>query len=1393
MNGDPRPDPRSAGHRSRVPGHAPSGSVPSGGPLASSRPRSIGGYAVVGTLGRGGMGVVHRCRDAMGREVALKTITTAALGRLDDRLRREAQAIARLRHQNIVGLIAVGEDEGRPYIVMDLVRGEALSATLKRNGPLPPARAAAIVRDVARALDHAHDHGVTHRDVKPANILIDEHGEPRLTDFGLAADASATTQLTATGQLVGTLHYMAPEQADGDRSGHGPHTDIWAAGAVLYACLTGRPPFEGGDVMQLLKKVLLDRPVAPRKLQPWIPEGLERIVLRCLEKEPGARWPSAEALAEALEPYAEGEDEVGDAVRVERRPVAIVAAAVGLAFAVLAIGYAWSSGHAPERPPVVVTAGGEAPIQRPIPRPEPPVRSTSGATANARDPQALIEEGTRLLRAFDARGALAIAEEARRLDPELPDAIWLAQSASRLLRDRARDEDLRALRTEGRQLYAARILQRRATPRDSVRAAELRLELGDPHGALEELRAIDPDPLAPDDRWDLHLFTAIATSLTHPDADDSTRAAVAILEPLKARMPMGHRVRGYLCELYYQRGMFEQAEGFLQTYLAASPGDDRARSLLREVRRALGRSGPNTESLRRLLTDAKSAFDAGDPARTRALADEAIALDDSSANAWYFRARADIALGAEQAEIDGSMSRAASLYAERRGAGAASATDLSRLAELLLFARQTGEALTLVSEALARTGPDALPRDELVTTTLIHANLLESIGSPDAALAALTALPDELCVGHSVRLHLARMLATRGRIDQAIDSARRYTEERPAAASGWSALIQCILARPSLSPRELWRPLDELAARDPDAALAACREIEARLVQESAGRRRVPPQLFQTRARCLEQLGRPDEAIAILREVLAAGRLRPGLETSINAELSRLERRGGDPDALDLSSTGVAELWSMSQDTLAIADPVAARQTNARLLARYVELAPTSPLDRGRMGVIAGRAGDRERAEETLLLLLRDTPASALGAERWAMHLTLVEALLAAPGASADTAQVERAIASIPAASELPLDDPIRWQRAALEFTLGRVDDATGTLEAYLAANPRDPRAWELAFRCAAARGDTARVFAISRAALDNGVIHSQYLIHRARWHSEAARFTSADQDYRRAVELADSPEPRARALALAARGAYDLGDAGGALAMLDGVRGSPPDPAASRLRPHLEALERGDPVELDAAIDRGTRALRVFDLEAAEALARVVRELDPGNPDAAWILWRVEAELRPGRDGDAAVIAYERYLARGSPEARDLARRGGLAPVVAAVREDSSFYDEAEKTLAEALARTDELHPDDHWDAVSAQARLVWSFHAESPLGAGEATAHAQALGILEAQPTRIPEAHRLRPFHARWLHGVGRTDEALDVLRTYVAIQPRDLFARETLESLESREDGR
>jgi predicted Ser/Thr protein kinase len=268
----------------------------------------FGDYQVEGELGRGGMGVVFRARQkGLNRLVALKMLTGHYGPDEIARFRAEAETAAGLHHTNIVQIYEVGEDEGAPFFSMEYIESGSLADKL-RGAKLSPRETAQLLISVARALHFAHQNGVVHRDMKPANVLLDPDGVPKVTDFGIAKRLTGDTSLTLTGAVIGTPTYMAPEQAKGSSRNVGPAADIYSLGAILYEMLAGRPPFLPEDSETALAvRVITEDPVSPAWHRPGIPRDLETICLKCLEKEPRDRYSSAAAFAEDLRRYLEDE------------------------------------------------------------------------------------------------------------------------------------------------------------------------------------------------------------------------------------------------------------------------------------------------------------------------------------------------------------------------------------------------------------------------------------------------------------------------------------------------------------------------------------------------------------------------------------------------------------------------------------------------------------------------------------------------------------------------------------------------------------------------------------------------------------------------------------------------------------------------------------------------------------------------------------------------------------------------------------------------------------------------------------------------------------------------------------------------------------------------------
>jgi serine/threonine protein kinase len=330
---------------------------PGGAALAPPTPErpalpSVPGFEILAELGRGGMGVVYKAQHLrLKRLVALKMIRAGAGASTEQRarFRAEAEATARLQHPHIVQIHEIGEHQGQPFLSLEFVEGRSLAHTLAGR-PLPPGEAAELLETLARAIAHAHQLGIVHRDLKPANILLQEERSqrrkdaktdqeekeekeekennqkfgsllssfaslrlcessfiPKLTDFGLAKLLEDDVGHTRTGAILGTPSYMAPEQAAGRTREATTAIDVYALGAILYECLTGRPPFKAATLLETLEQVRLQEPIPPRRLEPRVPRDLEQICLKCLAKEPKRRYASAADLAEDVRRFLDGE------------------------------------------------------------------------------------------------------------------------------------------------------------------------------------------------------------------------------------------------------------------------------------------------------------------------------------------------------------------------------------------------------------------------------------------------------------------------------------------------------------------------------------------------------------------------------------------------------------------------------------------------------------------------------------------------------------------------------------------------------------------------------------------------------------------------------------------------------------------------------------------------------------------------------------------------------------------------------------------------------------------------------------------------------------------------------------------------------------------------------
>ncbi len=315
-------------------------------------PIEIGNYEILNEIARGGMGVVFRARHTeLDRVVALKMMIAGPLADHSEkqRFRIEAEAAAQLDHPGIVPIFEVGEYHGQPFFTMGYIDGESLAARISRE-PLEPVAAAELARRIADAVQYAHQRGVVHRDIKPLNVLIDSRGQPRVTDFGLARRVESDSNLTGTGQVLGTPSYMAPEQAAGQVDAVGQPADVYAIGATLYCMVTGRPPFQAANVIDTIRLVVEQEPASPQQINPIIPVDLATICLKCLHKDPRRRYASASDLADDLTRFLGHQPilarPIGPIERatkwIRRNPaVAGLATAIGLSILALIVGGAW--------------------------------------------------------------------------------------------------------------------------------------------------------------------------------------------------------------------------------------------------------------------------------------------------------------------------------------------------------------------------------------------------------------------------------------------------------------------------------------------------------------------------------------------------------------------------------------------------------------------------------------------------------------------------------------------------------------------------------------------------------------------------------------------------------------------------------------------------------------------------------------------------------------------------------------------------------------------------------------------------------------------------------------------------------------------------------------------
>ncbi len=489
----------------------------------------VGPYEVERELGRGAMGAVFLARDPRsGARVVVKTLVVMDLDAAE-RFEREGRIGLALRHPGIVETLEVGRDPARgPYVVMEHVDGPTLREVLAK-GPLEPARAAELLREIAIAVEHAHRSGVIHRDLKPANILLDARGRPRVADFGLSR-AAWEPSLSATGELAGTPSYLPPEQVTGGSRAHGVPGDVWALGVLLHEALAGEVPFRAESNLALLHAIASD-PESP--LPAHVPHRLAAVVRRCLEKEPAKRWPSAAAVAAELESLE------------ERAPSRRGILALGGALSVLVVAGA-------------VAASARRPLQAPAAPPAAPPRVAAPAGPNQRE---LIERG----RELDDLGCCEAAIAA------FTSAIAIGPSADALFeRIHAR------LRLANSKEHGTEILED-ARAASGLERGTIRARLfGTSEGVEQLAREARDDPLV--------IEGLYSTDLMQERPDEALRLADRLIEVSRERWYPRILRTASLRSL----GRLDEAESELDAIVAAAPTSSYALYSRSKVRRARG-------------------------------------------------------------------------------------------------------------------------------------------------------------------------------------------------------------------------------------------------------------------------------------------------------------------------------------------------------------------------------------------------------------------------------------------------------------------------------------------------------------------------------------------------------------------------------------------------------------------------------------------------------------------------------------------------------------------------------------------------------------------------------------------------------------------------------------
>ncbi len=1154
------------------------------GDLHREMPATIGRYRVLSELGRGGMGVVYEGHDPeLDRPVAIKMIRDLD-GDEDEleRFVREARAGAKLAHPGIVSVYDVGRHQGRPYIAMDCVEGEGLDVLLRRE-KLAPRRVAELLSQVARALHHAHERGIIHRDVKPQNIIIDAAtGRPRVTDFGLARVAGGR-DLTLSGEAVGTPAYMAPEQARSERESQGPWSDVWSLGVILYRALARRLPFDGPNALAIMSAAAEDDPEPPSLVTASTHPDLETIALRCLEKEPDRRYRSAAEVADELDRFGRGEAILarppGAAGRVRRwarrhRLLAALLVLFGLGVVALLVGGGVAIDRARDAARAEIVEDARARAWKDLAA----FRALTDDARAATSTDQVIGAGLAALQATDRLAALEPEDESARRDL-VETALLLAAIATEAEQwsvalaavDRARA----AGSDPGPAEAAARALEdARARRLDEVRvtlAAAADDEL--PTGGIAYERALFGIVRRGDEATVALLVERLAelTSRLRRVTRETLVAAAkdAPAELIAARLDGAGAADTF--DAFHDAPTTEPAsvaltrahDGLLialgagQANNPAAAAEQGLRSLGRRIlaRTQTDALGANDALVARLCCESLGWIGARD-ARTLAALGRYLRLETNVTRA-SFAAQALALAGTELSERTLTVCSAGfgasralwrrirPILSLRPGEGGtpegavqpeeAPPDDLEALLDLAERRGAAGEHASAIEtfEQAIELAPDDF------RGWLGRGRARAYLGRIDDALLdldeAVSRSPESSVAALILRAEIRRRA---GRTREALGDADAATDRQPRVAETW-----------------LVRSRIQLACGDPAAAEA---DLDRALAIEPDA-----PQLLRERSRIRRARGRSDAALDDAERAVAVA----PRDASSHLELARvLVARG----ALDEAMTALGRALSLSPEDPALLAERAAVHVRLRdgraALADYdraVQLAPRNAQLRCDRGVLRRRVGDPEGAVEDYTAALEADP-------------THLQSYNARGNALRELGRLDEALRDLDRAAELGRDKPTIFNnrgllRRDMDDRRGAIEDFTRAIE--LLDSWAEP--WGNRSLCRSDLGDTDGALTDADRAIELAPTSSSGWSYRAFALYAAEEFARAIADASRAIELDQSDT---EAWYVRARCRLVLGDRAGAIADLRAARAraASADAAAKYIR-DLEAIGAGD------------------------------------------------------------------------------------------------------------------------------------------------------------------------------------------------------------------------